>query len=111
MRRAFTLVELLVVVLILGALAFIAVPRIATHSQNSKSTACDTTIDVINSQIEVYFVQEGKYPSTLADITDNPDYFPDGSPSCPLGGTYSLNAKKRVTCNHGQTGGGGGCGR
>ncbi len=111
-KQGVTLVELLLVVLILGALAFIAIPRLTQTSQNAKENACQTNLDIINSQIEVYFVKTGAYPSEITQITENLNYFPDGAPGCPLGGTYSLNALNRAECDHSDGGGGGngGCG-
>jgi len=108
-KHGVTLVELLIVVLILGALAFIAVPRLTQTSQTAKENACQTNLDLINSQIEVYFVETGGYPSDITQITENLNYFPDGAPECPLEGTYSLNAQNRAECDH-AGGGGGGCG-
>ena len=108
-KQGVTLIELLLVVLILSALAFIAVPRITQTSQNAKEKACLTNLDIINSQIEAYFVETSVYPSDITQITENLNYFPDGVPECPLGGTYSLNAQNRAECDH-SDGGGGGCG-
>jgi len=100
-RKAFTLVELLIVVLILGALAAIAIPRITASAANAKANACATNIDIMNSQIELYAANnDGAYPATLETITSDVDYFPDGAPECPLGGTYTMDANHRVSCNH-----------
>jgi len=105
-KKGVTLIELLIVVLILGALAFIAVPRLTQTSQNAKEKTCSTNLDIINSQIEVYFVQIGAYPSDITQITENLTYFPDGAPTCPLGGTYSLNSQNRAVCDHSSEDGG-----
>ncbi|HPY76297.1 MAG TPA: prepilin-type N-terminal cleavage/methylation domain-containing protein [Anaerohalosphaeraceae bacterium] len=99
-KRGITLVELLIVVMILGALAAIALPRITQSASNARQRACDTNVSLINSSIEMYFIDTGSYPALLTNVTDNATYFPDGAPSCPLGGTYSMNANHRVTCNH-----------
>ena len=99
-EKGFSLVELLIAVLILAALAAIAIPRISASATNAKQNACDTNVDIINSAIEMYKIDMGSYPTNLSDVTGDTDYFPDGEPNCPLDGTYSMGANKRVTCGH-----------
>ncbi len=99
-REGVTLIELLIVVLILAALSAIAIPRISQSAQNAKQNACDTNIDVINSAIEMYNADNSGYPANLGLVTGDLAYFPDGAPTCPLTGTYSMGATFRVTCNH-----------
>ncbi len=105
-RKGVTLVELLIVVLILAALSAIAIPRISKSAQNARQNACDTNVSVINSAVEMYAADhDGLYPADDADmihsILDNIDYFPDGVPTCPLGGTYRMDGTtKRVSCDH-----------
>ena len=99
-RSGVTLIELLIVVLILAALAAVAVPRISQSSENARENACETNIDLINSAIEMYYIDEGRYPRNLRRVTRNETYFPDGQPECPLGGTYTMGANYRVTCDH-----------
>ena len=91
-RKGFTLVELLVVVLILSALAFIAVPRISQSATNAKISACKTNVELMNSQIELYYSQNNAaWPATLADVTGSTTYFPDGAPACPFTMAYVYN--------------------
>ena len=53
-KKGVTLVELLIVVLILGALAAIAIPRLTQSADTAKTNGCKTNVDIINSQIELY---------------------------------------------------------
>ncbi len=98
-RKGVTLIELLIVVLILAALSAIAIPRISQSATQAKSKACDTNIDILNSSIELYHAEEGAYPGTLSDVSDNTDYFPDGAPKCKVTDavyTDALTANNRV---------------
>ncbi len=101
--KGITLIELLIVVLILGALSAIAIPRISQSANNAKQKACDVNVDVINSAIEMYNADTGGYPATLGDVTGSTNYFPDNAPDCPITGlptSYSMNAQYRVSCSH-----------
>jgi len=99
-KKGFTLVELLVVVLILGALAAIAVPRIIGGATNAKINACKTNVDLVNSQIELYYANEGDWPAQLSTVTSDPNYFPDGAPECPFGTAYSYDTAKHRVSDH-----------
>lgn len=105
-EKGFTLVELLVVVLILGALAAIAIPRISQSAETAKINACKTNVDLINSQIELYFAQEGEWPGNVNALFGDSDYFPDGAPECPFGTTYSYDSDKHRVSAHSHGGSG-----
>ena len=100
-KKGFTLVELMIVVLILGALAAIAIPRIVGGAASAKANACKTNVDVINSQIELYYAaNDSAWPSSLTDVTENTDYFPDGAPTCPFGTPYSYSTTTHRVAEH-----------
>ena len=84
-RKGLTLIELLIVVIILGALAAIAIPRITTSSTTAKQNACNTNVDTLNTAMEMYKIDHTAttYPA-LDTVTADPNYFPDGAPVCPF---------------------------
>ncbi len=103
-KKGVTLVELLIVVLILGALAAIAVPRIMGGATTAKTNACQSNIDLINTGMELYRANNDAY-TTLATLFADVNYFPDGTPVCPFGVSYALNSDDRVEAgDHNDTG-------
>ena len=100
-KKAFTLVEMLIVVLILGAISVIAIPRITNASKAAKDRACKTNVDIINRQIELFHLNTGSWPQQLADVTENTDYFPDGPPECPFGWEYEMSQDNHRVIKHG----------
>lgn len=99
-RKGLTLMELLIVVIILGALAAIAIPRITTSATTAKINACKTNVDTLNTSIEMYNVDTGSYPSALTDVTADANYFPDGAPGCPFNTAYSYSATTNRVSDH-----------
>ena len=98
-KKGFTLVELLIVVVILAALAAIAIPKVGASASNAKTRACETNIDVMNSQLELYEANNGSAASAITAVTSDPNYFPDGAPTCPHGTAYALGSNGHVTAH------------
>lgn len=90
-QKGFTLVELLTVVLILGAIAAVAIPRFTNSGKMAKINACKTNIQLINQQIEKFRLDTNAWPINYNELSQNPDYFPDGPPECPFGAPYTIN--------------------
>jgi type II secretion system protein G len=87
-RKGLTLIELLIVVIILGALAAIAIPRISTSATTAKSNACKTNVDTLNTALEMYNMDHSAYPAALTGVTGDVNYFaPTDVPKCPFTNT------------------------
>ncbi len=80
-RRAFSLVELIVVMVILGMLAGLVAVRTRGYLINSKQNAAKTEIANIVKALETFYAGEGRYPTTdegLELLTQDNDSFPGG---------------------------------
>jgi general secretion pathway protein G len=66
--RAFTLIELLIVMSIVGLLLTIAVPRYFGSVDKSKEVALRENLQVLRTGIDRFYADKGVYPGTLADL-------------------------------------------
>jgi len=99
-RPAFSLLELLAVVTILGFLATVILPRVSESSATAKEKTCFHHRAQINAAVEIYAVRNGALPDDLSDL-NTPDVFPEGIPTCPVSGVaYTLNPTTKRVLGH-----------
>ncbi len=67
-RRGFTLVELVIVVLILGLLAAIIIPKFTNATETSRNTSVMTTLSYLRGQIEVFKSQHANSPPQITGM-------------------------------------------
>jgi len=73
--RAFSLIELLLVLVILAVLAAVIVPKFTRRSEQARVTAAKTDLSVIDGAIDAFEIDNGRYPSTqegLRALTEQP---------------------------------------
>jgi len=68
MRKAFTLIELLIVVVIIGILVAIAIPKFASRKDKAYYTAMETDLRNLVTAEQAFFADSGKYTSNLANL-------------------------------------------
>jgi len=74
MKKAFSIVEMVIVVAILGILAAIVVPQFQAHTTEAKASAAKADLRVLRSAIELYAAQHGGVPPGYpgGDVGANP---------------------------------------
>ncbi|MBW1889094.1 MAG: type II secretion system major pseudopilin GspG [Deltaproteobacteria bacterium] len=74
--RGFTLIELMVVIVILGILAGLIVPRIMGRPEEAKQLKAKLTIESLETSLRLYKLDTGSYPTTeqgLQALIERPD--------------------------------------
>jgi general secretion pathway protein G len=98
-RRAFTLIELLLVMVILSVLAAVVVPKFTNRSEQARNTAAKADIASIDLVLDTMEVDAGRYPTTeegLGALVEQPanvkqwrgPYVKRGMPIDPWGNPY-----------------------
>ena len=78
--RGFTLIEVMVVVVILGIMAAILVPRIMDRPEQAQIIKAKSDIRVIESQLNLYRLDNFSYPTTdqgLEALVERPTHGPE----------------------------------
>lgn len=68
--RGFTLIELLLVLVILGILAAIVVPKFAGRTEQARVTAAESQISTFGTALDAYEVDMGSYPKGKSGLND-----------------------------------------
>ncbi len=67
---AFTLIELLLVLVILGILAAIVVPKFAGRTEDARKTAAQTDLAAYGTALDAFEVDNGYYPKGKSGLQD-----------------------------------------
>ena len=69
-RDGFTLIELLLVLVILGVLAAIVVPKFAGRTEQARVTAAQSQISTFGTALDAFEVDTGAYPKGSTGLND-----------------------------------------
>jgi prepilin-type N-terminal cleavage/methylation domain-containing protein len=102
LNKAFTLVEIMIVVLIIGILMAIAVPNFVKARESSRRSTCVANLKQLDSAKEQYAMDARLASGAAAAMTNlvGATLYLKATPTCPSGGTYTVgNIGTNPTCS------------
>lgn len=96
-RRAFTLIELIAVIIVLAILAGVALPKYFDYSTKAKESAAKATLGATRSAIANFYANEaltngsGAYP-TLTELETDGSVLEQGIPENPYNNSSDVQA-------------------
>jgi len=90
-QSAFTLVEIMIVVAIIGLLAAVAIPNFLKSRTTAQKNTCIANLRSIDGAVQRWAVENKMDSSTPVTFSDILDYLKGSQkPVCPMSGTYTL---------------------
>ncbi|RXI99481.1 prepilin-type N-terminal cleavage/methylation domain-containing protein [Anaerobacillus alkaliphilus] len=68
-EMAFTLIEMMIVLMIISILLLIAIPNMSNNNNVANARGCDATIQLLQAQVGAYYVENKMYPKDLGDLS------------------------------------------
>ncbi|MFQ5952554.1 MAG: type II secretion system protein [Candidatus Omnitrophota bacterium] len=90
-KRGFTLVEIMMVIAIVAGLAVVAIPNYIRIRRIAHQNACIHNLKAMDEAKDMWALMEGKVSADTPSWGDLITEYIKKTPSCPDGGTYSIN--------------------
>ena len=93
MQKGFATLEVILMVMVIGILASIAVPRFTSVTTAANTAKIQSDLSTIDTAIEIYYMEHGEYPGEATDIKALDDYIRGASDLKPPTGYAYVEGK------------------
>lgn len=92
-QKAFTLVEMMIVLLVITVILLVALPNVTKHSSSINEKGCEAYVQMLRGQVEAYRMEKNTIPTTEELRT----YIGTDKLACPNGNTLGIDSTGNIT--------------
>ena len=96
-QRGFATLEVILMVMVIGILASIAVPRFTSVTTAANTAKIQSDLSTINTAIAVYYMEHGSYPATTDKLEKLEGYLQSTDLNPPSGYAYIKGTGENAT--------------
>jgi prepilin-type N-terminal cleavage/methylation domain-containing protein len=67
-NKSFTLLELIIVIIVMGILATLAIPGYQRTVEDAKSKVCETNLKALDAALDIYAMEHDRMPASLSEL-------------------------------------------
>lgn len=80
-ERAFTLIEMIIVMLVISVLLLLIIPNLANQSENVNDKGCEALKEIVQTQAEAYYLDKKKKVNDIQTLV-SAGYLKENQTSC-----------------------------
>lgn len=91
-KKGFTLIEMIFCISVILIILLLVIPNVTSKNTIVKNKGCEAQVEVVNSQILLYEIENGELPTSMSDLTSGSHpYLTQKQAVCPNGKTISIS--------------------
>lgn len=94
-ERAFTLIEMMIVLLVISVLLIITIPNITKHNSNIHTKGCSAFVKMVEAQVQAFQIDHNRLPTSLEEL-QKANYLTDKQNACPNGDGITIDSNGEV---------------
>jgi competence protein ComGC len=94
-EKAFTLLEMLIVLLIISVLIILIVPNLSSSSKGIDDKGCEALVSVVQTQVNLFYLEKRRYPTNIDEMVKS-NYLTADQIECSNNEKFYINGEGNV---------------